>query len=352
MGAKEWILSPPFLLLVCGFHFFFVTLRPVMQMRMGIGRHAVSGFWQGSSLRIRGLQFLQVLCLCCIVGLWGCSDKLPPQLQGYTPLEGRTYCKLVELGDTVRTVQVGDYITVYLRYSTWNDSAFFSGGRRFQLEHASYPGSIEACLARLSSGDSASFYLDAYSFFTQGLATTLPEYLDSGALMRVDVRVLEVVDSASFAHEKEAFLHWIEDFGEYERVVLRQYLAKEHIVPHASDSLYYLPMRAGSGPYPKDGDTLTLEFEGRFLDGHYFDSTRKRGEPFQFVLGQRWQVIDGLERAARLMREGEHAVFILPSGVAFGAQGSSTGIVPPYTSVVFDVELKEIRPGGEGESRQ
>lgn len=294
--------------------------------------------------RVRGLC-IGLLVLGVVVALSGCGEKGLCEQRGYSPIGGDSYCKLLELGDGGETARPGDYVTVMLRYYTWGDSLFFDGGRRFQLEKSNYAGSIDDCFSRLSAGDSASFYINAQSFFERTLGTTRPRFLDSAHPMRVDVRMVDIEDSASFAHDKEAFLHWIEDFSEYERVILRQYLLKERISTHAIDSLYYLPITAGTGAYPKNGDTLTIEFEGRFLDGKFFDSTKKRHEPFVFVLGQKWQVIEGLERAVRLMREGEHAVFILPSSIAFGESGSSTGIVPPYTPVVFEVEFTELKPG-------
>lgn len=297
------------------------------------------------ALRVRKGGVVPGLMALVALALWGCRTSPSGRLEGYTWLEGQTYYRLWSIGERGEQARPGDYITVYLRYLTDKDSAFFEGGRRFQLERPSYGGAIEQCLALLAEGDSASFVLPAYDFFTKTLATTLPPFIDSAEQMRIDVRMLSVVDSLSFEREKEAFVHWIKDFGEYEQVILRQYLAREHIDTHMVDSLYYLPVRAGSGPYPEDGDTVTVEFEGRFLDGTYFDSTRKRGEAFQFVLGEKWQVIDGLERAIRLMREGEQSLFILPSSIAFGPEGSSTGIVPPYTSVIFEVELTEIKPG-------
>lgn len=286
-----------------------------------------------------------VFSLLSSLALSSCRSPLPAQLEGYSPLAGGAYYRLWELGEGSETACPGDYITVQLRYATWEDSTFFEGGRRFMLEASRFKGSIDECFSSLSEGDSASFYINSVDFFTKTLATSLPDFLDSTLAMRVDVRMIEVVDSATFASEKEAFLHWIEDFREYEKVVLRQYLMRERISTQLTDSLFYLPISPGSGDYPRDGDTLTIEFEGRFLDGKYFDSTLKRGEAFQFVLGQKWQVIDGLERAVRMMRQGEHSIFILPSAVAFGEEGSSTGIVPPYTPVVFEVELVDLKPG-------
>lgn len=300
-------------------------------LRSGEGRNDIFG---GLILLFWALFFLS-----------SCNHESEGYLAGYTQLVDDTYYRLAALGEGEHHASIGDYVTVQLRYATLEDSTFFAGLRRFQIERSNYSGSIDECLTLLSEGDSANFYLNPRKFFENTLQTTLPHFLDSAQTMRVDVKMLSLQDSISYARDKEAFVHWIEDFSAYERVLLAQYIAKERMNPHAVDSLFYLRKRPGSGDYPHDGDTLTIEFEGRFLDGEFFDSTKKRKESFQFVLGQKWQVIDGVERAVRMMREGELSLFILPSAIAFGATGSSTGIVPPYTPVIFEIELLELKPG-------
>ncbi|PID90851.1 MAG: hypothetical protein CSA97_00765 [Bacteroidetes bacterium] len=294
------------------------------------------------SVHIQRVNPLLILLAGAALFFSACSQEKYP---GYKHLDGQTYYQLIELGENQPKAKPGDYITVLLKYYTPKDSLFFDGERRFQLEESPYKGSIDDCLAQLAAGDSASFILSANEFFQKTLTSTRPEYLDSTDYMRIDVRMVNIEDSITFARNKEAFLHWIEDFSGYEKVILKQYLQEHNIRNHPIDSLYYIPLAKGTGEYPENGDTLTLEFEGRFLDGTYFDSTVKRHEPFVFVLGQKWQVIQGLDRAVRLMRNGERAIFILPSNLAFGEQGSSTGIVPPYTTVIFEVELQELKPG-------
>ena len=78
------------------------------------------------------------------------------------------------------------------------------------------------------------------------------------------------------------------------------------------------------------------------LDGKLFDSTWKRNQPFEFVYGTEMQVVQGLEIALRTMKEKERALFVMPSEMAFGKKGSSTRIVPPFTPVVFEVEVEKI----------
>lgn len=274
-----------------------------------------------------------------------CGDRLPEGLEGYKRIADGSYMRLVQLGEKDVAAAPGDYVSLHLRYSTWHDSCFFYGTRQFQLAESAYEGSINDCFSMLAKGDSAVFYIDAYHFFHNTLASTLPRFIDSGELMRVDARMLSILDSTTFARQQEAFLQWVDDFGKYEKMLIQQYLSKQRANISPTDSLYYIPLKRGDGRRPQNGDTLTFDFEGRFLTGKYFDSTKQRHEPFVFVLGQKWQVIEGLERAVRMMSKGEHALFVFPSGIAFGQEGSSTGIVPPFTPVVFEVEMLDIKEG-------
>ena len=65
--------------------------------------------------------------------------------------------------------------------------------------------------------------------------------------------------------------------------------------------------------------------------------------PYQFRCGDTAQTIEGLEIALKMMRVGEKAKIIIPSQLAFGNNGSSTGIVPPYTTVVYEVTLLKVK---------
>lgn len=155
--------------------------------------------------------------------------------------------------------------------------------------------------------------------------------------------MLDIQTSDEYQHEKEAFLSWIEDFGDYEKVVLRQFIAEKKLsLDPLPSGLLYLNLVPGTGNKVAMGDTVTVHYEGRFLNGRFFDSTVRRNQPFQFVYGTEWQVISGLEEAIGMMREGERSLFILPSEMGFGNEGSSTGIIPPFTSLIFEVELLKV----------
>lgn len=275
----------------------------------------------------------------------GCSNK-SSKFPGFSITDSDIHYKLLSLGDGSIKPELSNFITVNVAYRTIKDSLFFQGLRKFQLNSKEVKGTIDECFTMLALGDSAAFYFPADSFFTRTLETSLPKFIYKGDMMRVDIKMLEIQTEKQYELEKEAFLHWINDFGDYEKVILKQYMVGEKlsIVPTAS-GLYFLPVSKTNGKSVAVGDTVTVHFEGRFFNNKIFDSTKKRNEPFQFVYGQKWQVVEGLEEAIGMMKEGERSLFILPSKIAFGEQGSSTGIIPPFTSVVFEVELIEVKKG-------
>ncbi|KAK9944699.1 hypothetical protein M0R45_010255 [Rubus argutus] len=97
-------------------------------------------------------------------------------------------------------------------------------------------------------------------------------------------------------------------------------------------------LKAGdSWETPKSGDEVEVHYTGTLLDGTQFDSSRDRGTPFKFTLGQ-GQVIKGWDEGIKTMKKGEDALFTIPPEMAYGASGSPPTI-PPNATLQFDVEL-------------
>jgi FKBP-type peptidyl-prolyl cis-trans isomerase FkpA len=277
---------------------------------------------------------LAVICFSCHR-----NSKYP----GFTELGNGTWYRLHKIGENSVKPHPGDYITVNLAYTTMNDSIFFRGTRKLQADTPLYKGSVDECFALLAEGDSATFILGADDFFSKTLKTSLPGFIPAGGSVKINAGMRNIQTREDYDREKEAFLTWIEDFGDYEKVVLKQFISSEKpgISPLPS-GIYYVNLRPGKGKKVELGDTLTINYEGRFLNGKFFDSTVKRHQPFQFVYGTEWQVIKGLEEAIGMMREGERSLFILPSELGFGNAGSSTGVIPPFTSLIFEVEILKV----------
>ena len=106
--------------------------------------------------------------------------------------------------------------------------------------------------------------------------------------------------------------------------------------------MYYIKLQEGKGLTPDSGRVALLNYRGSFLNGRCFDFFYE-SQPFEYMVGQEEQLIKGLETGVRRMREGEKAKFIIPSHLAFGSSGSSTEIVPPFTTVIYEVELLKVQ---------
>jgi FKBP-type peptidyl-prolyl cis-trans isomerase FkpA len=261
----------------------------------------------------------------------------------YAKTDSQIFYKLIVIGEDTVKANAGDYITVDIAYRTMKDSLFFFGRRIMQIAEPQFIGSIEECFLMMAEGDSISFILSADNFFEKTLGTSLPQFLVPQSDMKVDIKMIDFRPEEQYLREKEEFLKWIEDFGEYEQMVLKRFIEEEEIeVEPVEGGFYYLPVKEGTDKNVELGDLVTVHYEGKFLNGKYFDSTRKRNMPLEFVYGTEWQVIDGLEKGIGMMSEGERAIFIFPSNFAFGEKGSTTGIIPPFTSVVFDVEIVKV----------
>eukprot|EP00933_Yihiella_yeosuensis_P025197 TRINITY_DN19556_c1_g1_i1.p2 TRINITY_DN19556_c1_g1~~TRINITY_DN19556_c1_g1_i1.p2 ORF type:complete len:112 (+),score=27.46 TRINITY_DN19556_c1_g1_i1:95-430(+) len=95
--------------------------------------------------------------------------------------------------------------------------------------------------------------------------------------------------------------------------------------------------------YPQRGNKLTMHYTGTLAkDGTVFDSSHKRGRPFQFSIGV-GQVIQGWDEGVIQMSVGEKAKLTITADYGYGAEGAG-GVIPPNADLIFEVELLQIAP--------
>ncbi|MBI4731361.1 MAG: FKBP-type peptidyl-prolyl cis-trans isomerase [Chloroflexi bacterium] len=109
-----------------------------------------------------------------------------------------------------------------------------------------------------------------------------------------------------------------------------------------ASGLEYNEVSAGKGAQAVAGKTVKVHYTGKFPDGKVFDSSVSRGEPIEFVLGA-GRVIKGWDEGIALMKVGGKAQLTIPPGLAYGERGAGGGVIPPNATLVFDVELVDVK---------
>lgn len=105
--------------------------------------------------------------------------------------------------------------------------------------------------------------------------------------------------------------------------------------------LKYTDLVVGSGAEPRPGQTAVVHYTGWLVDGKKFDSSKDRGQPFSFPLGQ-GRVIRGWDEGVATMRVGGTRRLTIPPELGYGARGAG-GVIPPNATLTFEVELLDLK---------
>ena len=111
--------------------------------------------------------------------------------------------------------------------------------------------------------------------------------------------------------------------------------------PSGDAELVVIDLVVGDGPIAEVGDTVTVDYVGRLLDGTQFDSSYARGVPFTFTAGS-GQVIRGWDEGVPGMRVGGQRRLTIPHQLAYGGNPPAGSGIPANASLTFDIELLAI----------
>ena len=100
-------------------------------------------------------------------------------------------------------------------------------------------------------------------------------------------------------------------------------------------------LTVGEGAEATAGSTIVVHYTGWLTDGSKFDSSLDRNDPFSFKLGA-GMVIRGWDEGFNGMKVGGKRKLTIPPEMGYGANGAG-GVIPPNATLVFEVELLDIK---------
>lgn len=196
---------------------------------------------------------------------------------------------------------------------------------------------LDSIIRTFNTGDSILLKVDRKNF-NDYLKFYKVLQSDSGKVL-VHLRILDALTSQQAEAAKQKFLSRREL---KEQMLLKKLINKLPDSAEYIDGIYRQIRKKRDGVEVKYGSEVSIDYKGYFLNGYTFDNTKEKSITPSFTFGQEYQMIDGLQTAIKGMKEGESVKIILPSRHAFGEEGSLAGIVPPYTTVIYEVNIIKV----------
>lgn len=271
--------------------------------------------------------------------LFSCAGEYP----GFKKTKSGIYYKIHVNNTDGAKVETDDVLSLTMVYRTV-DSVLFDSRMAAQpmtlpLSIPQYPGDIFEALALLKVGDSATFILDAEDFFYQTVGMPqLPQHIAPGSKMYFDVKVNKAISEAEMEEERNALKELRKDLEPKE---LAEYLEMNQITAEPIEpGYYYIEHQRGTGNIVKPGDLIKAHFFISTVVGDELYSSYDAGEPLEVEIGRTFDNV-GVTEALQRVRKGTKATIIVPSEIAFGPEGRGD-VVPPYTTMVYDIEVMEV----------
>jgi len=283
----------------------------------------------------------------------GAAKAVKP-VTGMTKLPSGLEYKIIKKGTGTRKAASGDhaemFIHVYLDDSVIFDSRSMYSATRpvpVPIQDPKANGDLMEGFKLLAAGDSALFMVPVDTMLKGGAQPMPGMQQGKNQKMRYEVQVVTVrteEEENRYNQEMAAKQKGIDEN------LLQEYFVKNGIKAKKTETgLYYTVSKEGTGPKPKTGQMLSVNYTGKLMNGNVFDSNTdssfKHPEPFKLPIGK-GQVIKGWDEGLMLINKGAKATFYIPSTLAYGSQDRSPQI-PANSILIFDVELLDIEASAE-----
>lgn len=286
------------------------------------------------------ILILSVLLLSLLVVSCNKSD--------YKRFENGAMMKFYTINNNNEIPEIGDMVVVDVTQKV-SDSVLFSSeliGEPFEMivEEPSFKGDIMSALLNMHINDHVSVIFPIDSMFTS-IGEELPPYIESGTLTEMEIVLREIVRKDVLDEE---IRQETEMRKRNEESLLASYYNDDNYTS-TDDGLIIINLNKGKGRFAKAGDIMKVYFTFSTLEGDTLLDF-STGKPYELVFGD-MALGQGFYEGLGLVSKEGNAEFIIPSSLAWGAEGFQ-GVILPYTPFKFDLKVVEIMTSDEYEEEQ
>lgn len=266
----------------------------------------------------------------------------------YKRTDNGALMKFYTINNNNEMPEIGDMVVVDVTQKI-SDSILFSSeliGEPFEMivESPSFKGDIMSALLNMHLNDHVSLIFPIDSMFIS-IGEELPPYIESGTLTEMEIVLKEIVRKDVLEEEIR------------QEMILRKQNEESILAPYynngkydlTEDSLIIINIDRGEGRFAKAGDIMKVFFTFSTLEGDTLLDFSS-GKPYELVFGD-MALGQGFYEGLSLVTKGGNAEFVIPSSLAWGADGFQ-GVILPYTPFRFDLEVVDIMTSDEYEEEQ
>ena len=266
-------------------------------------------------------------------------------MKGYKQTENGLYYRFEQQNKDAQAVEEGDVLVGEMTIRLDTNVLRTNVGRTERLLPVlpMYDGVLHEGLLMMHLGDKATFAIEADSMAKFMQPNQMPPMYEKGKGMKFyyEINLQDIVTRDEFAAEQNNYESEMQKAREAEPELIAAYVKDNNVkVKPNANGLYVIVKKQGKGTKVAVGRQVSIHYTGRLLDGTQFDSS-VGGDPLSYVVGQ-MSLIRGWEEGVMGQPEGTQLQLIIPSAMAYGSQGAGQ-MIPPYSPLVFDLEIVSVK---------
>lgn len=283
---------------------------------------------------------ISLLSLCFLM-----SCQKTETINGYSRDDHGFYYKLLAIGDGVKPPKNTSILCCDAVMKTLSDSVFWDtkheavNGLFIPMSSThQLQGSCQSYFMKMVEGDSVSFLVKPSVFFKEYFNSPIPVFCKNDSLVKLDLKLRQIISNTQFEALKQ---QQIEDHELQELKKIDDYLKRNRkpLKPNPQ-GIYVLEKKETHLEPVTDGEKIVIQFQGFYLDGRPID---RATQEMEVIYGTPDQLISGLNSMVGSLKKGESTKIIVPSRLAFGERGSSNGDIAPFTPILYNLKIIDIK---------